>query len=201
MTLAASAPSSSRLPTVTRWVKSPEAISLSRASISRIGPISDERDRAAEDQGEDDGAEHKGDDDRLRGAIGLAARLDARDDIRLGLVDQLVGQPLEPVRQRPRLLQLRLARLVDVAAADQLDDPRHDGDEPVVFLPDLAEQLDFVLGDELQPLEVVAELVELAQRAVQGALVGDQAARRRCCRAGSSCRAGPGDRRRSCARS
>jgi hypothetical protein len=37
-------------------------------------------------------------------------------------------------------------------AADQLDDPGHDGDEPVVLLPDLAEELDFVLGHKLQPL-------------------------------------------------
>ena len=175
MTLAASAPSSSRLPTLTRWVKSPEAISSSLASISRIGPISDSEIVRPRISARGDGADDKGDDDRLRGAIGLAARLDARHHIRLGLVDQLVGQPLEPVRQRPRLLQLRLARLVDMPAADQLDDPGHDGDEAVVFLPDLAEQLDLVLGDELQPLEVVAELVQLAQRTVQGALVRDQA--------------------------
>ena len=65
-------------------------------------------------------------------------------------------------------------RLIDVPAADELDDPRHDGDEPVVFLAHLAEQSDLVLGDELQPLEIVAELVQLAQRAVQGALVRHQ---------------------------
>jgi hypothetical protein len=133
-----------------------------------------QRDRAAEDQREDDGAQRKGNDDCLRGAVGLAARLDARHHVGLGLVDQLVSQPLEPVGQRPRLFQLRLARLVDVPAADQLDDPRHDGDEPIVLFPHLAEQLDLVLGDELEPLEVVAELVQLAQRAVQCALIRNQ---------------------------
>ena len=65
-------------------------------------------------------------------------------------------------------------RLGGTAAADQLDDPRHDRDEPVVVLPNCAEQLDLVLGDELQPFEVVAELVELTQRAVQSALVRDE---------------------------
>ena len=39
--LTASAPNSSRLAMLTRRVKSPAAISLSRASISRIGPTSD----------------------------------------------------------------------------------------------------------------------------------------------------------------
>jgi hypothetical protein len=123
-------------------------------------PDQRQRNRAAEDQG--DGAERESDDDRLRGAIGLSARLDARHHVRFGFVDQLVGQALEPARQRPRLLQLRRMRFIDVPAADQLDDPRHDGDEPVVFLPDLAEQFDLVLGDELQSLEVIAELVQLA---------------------------------------
>ena len=107
-------------------MKSPAAISLSRRIDLSDRSDQRPRDRAAEDQREDDGTQREGDDDRLRGAIGRAARLDARDDIRLGLVDQLVGQALEPVRQRPCLLQLRLARLVDVAAADQLDDAGHD---------------------------------------------------------------------------
>jgi hypothetical protein len=48
---------------------------------------------------------------RLRGAIGLAARLDARHHVRFGLVDQLVGQALEPARQRPRLLPWTVTRL------------------------------------------------------------------------------------------
>ena len=68
-----------------------------------------------------------------------------------------------------------LPRLGGAAGADQLHDLRDDCDEPVVVLPELAEQLDFVLGDELQPVDVVAELVELAQRARQRALVrGEQ---------------------------
>jgi hypothetical protein len=173
LTLAASPPSSSRLPTVTRWVKSPEAISFSRVDLADR-PNHGQGDRAAEDQGEDDRAEREADDDRPRGAISLAARLNARHDVGLGLVDQLIGQTLEPVRQRARLLELRLPRFVDVPGADLLDDPRHDGNEPFVFVPDLAEQLDFVLGDELQPFEVIAKLVELTQRTVQGTLVGDQ---------------------------
>ena len=47
----------------------------------------------------------------------------------------------------------------------ELHDLRDDLDKPVVLLAELAEQLDLVLGDELQPIDVVAELVELAKRA------------------------------------
>ncbi len=136
------------------------------------------RDRPPEDQRERDGADREGDDDHLRGAVGRAGRLDVGHDIGLGLVDQFVGQPFEPVRQRPGLLQLRFAGLGDMPASDQSDDPRRNRDKPVVFLPHLVQQLDLVLGDELQPLEVIAELVQLTQRAGQGALVRDQERRR-----------------------
>ncbi len=70
-----------------------------------------------------------------------------------------------------RLLQLNLARLGDIAVTDQLDDLVYDRDKPVVILFDPAEELAFVLGDELQALQIVAELVELAQRAVEAAVV------------------------------
>src|SRR5262249_1526714 len=45
-------------------------------------------------------------------------------------------------------------------------------DETIVVLPKLIEQLDFVLRHELQPIHVVAELVELAKRARQRRVVG-----------------------------
>ena len=70
-----------------------------------------------------------------------------------------------------RLLQLGLVRLGDLAAADQLDEPGHHRDKPVVILMHPGEQLNFVAGDELQPFQIVAELVELAQRAVERPLV------------------------------
>ena len=59
-----------------------------------------------------------------------------------------------------------------LAAADELDQPRHHRDKPLVILAHPGEQLDLVAGDELQPLQIVAELVELAQRAVRRPLVG-----------------------------
>jgi hypothetical protein len=36
------------------------------------------------------------------------------------------------------------------------------------MLPHLRQQVDLVAGDELQPLQVVAELVELTQRSAEG---------------------------------
>ncbi len=47
----------------------------------------------------------------------MLARLDPLDHVGLGDVYQLVGQPLEPVGERPRLAQLQLARLGDLADA------------------------------------------------------------------------------------
>jgi len=57
---------------------------------------------------------------------------------------------------------------------DQFDHPRDDLDELVVILTHLAQQLHFVPGDELQPVKIVAELVEPAERGLEGALVGHQ---------------------------
>ena len=42
-----------------------------------------------------------------------------------------------------------------------------DLDKSIVVLPELAEQFDFILCHELQPIDVIAELVELAKRARQ----------------------------------
>ena len=60
------------------------------------------------------------------------------------------------------------------ANADQLDQPRHHRDKFLVILAHARKQLDLVAGDELQPLQVVAELVQLAQRAVERPLVGGE---------------------------
>ena len=62
----------------------------------------------------------------------------------------------------------------DLPGAGALHRPGHDLDEAVVVLPDLGQQLDLVLGHVLQPVEVVAELAELAQDAVELALVRGQ---------------------------
>ena len=95
----------------------------------------------------------------------------------LGHVDQLVGEALEPVGERPGLAQLHLPRLGHLPGAGQLHRLGHDPDEAVVVLPDLAQQLDLALRHVLQPVEVVAELAELAQHAVQNPLVlGDSSA-------------------------
>jgi hypothetical protein len=125
-----------------------------------------------------DAAQRKADHDPLRFVIGLRARLDAGDHIRLGLVDQLIGQPLELVGERGRLLHLGFPRLGGAAAADQLDDPGHHINESVVIAAKLFDQVRFVLGHEFQPIDVVAELVELAQRALQRAIVGGNQRRR-----------------------
>ena len=63
--------------------------------------------------------------------------------------------------------ELDLPRLGHAPAADQSDDMRHHIDESAVLLPNLAEQLRFILGDEFQSIEVISELVELAKRGIQ----------------------------------
>src|SRR4051794_4086347 len=65
-----------------------------------------------------------------------------------------------------------LVRRHDLTAADQFNQVCHDRDEPVVLLPNAGEHLNFVAGDELQSLKIMAELVGLAQRAVKSSLIG-----------------------------
>ena len=130
--------------------------------------------RAPEQQRQTDAADREQDHPQLGGAVGLVAGVDPGHHVGFGLVDQLISQPLQAVRQRLRLLVLGLARLIEAAMPDQLDHLLHDRDKAVIFMLDPAEQLDLVLGDILQPLQVVAELVELAHRAVERAVVGNQ---------------------------
>src|SRR5262249_21242360 len=68
--------------------------------------------------------------------------------------------------------RLQILGLRRTTSANQIDNARHDLDEPVVLIPEPAKQLDFILRDELQAIHVVAELVKLAQRARQRPLVG-----------------------------
>ena len=118
-------------------------------------------DGIAERERQRDAAERERQHQRLRGGVVAGAGLDAGDHVRLGLVDELVGQALEPIGERAGLLQLGRPRLGGTAAADQLHDLRHHRDETVVVAAELLEELDLVLGHELQPVHVVAELVEL----------------------------------------
>nr|WP_245316237.1 hypothetical protein [Mesorhizobium wenxiniae] len=48
---------------------------------------------------------------------------------------------------------------------------RHPRRKPVVLLPDLAEHFRLNFGDELHAVEVVAKLIELAQRCIQHPVV------------------------------
>src|ERR671916_230621 len=62
----------------------------------------------------------------------------------------------------------------ELPGAPKLHPTSHDPDEAVVVLPDLARQLVLVLRHVLQPVQVVAELAELAQDPVQHSLVRGQ---------------------------
>ncbi len=70
------------------------------------------------------------------------------------------------------LRDLRRMGFGGTAGADQFYQPRHHRDEPFVILAHPGEQLDLVASDELQPLQIVAELVQLAQRAAERTLIG-----------------------------
>jgi hypothetical protein len=67
-------------------------------------------DDISEGQGKRDAAERESNYDILRAFVRLLARFDTRDHVRLGLVDQLVGQTLEAVGQRCGLCRLHLSR-------------------------------------------------------------------------------------------
>ena len=90
------------------------------------------------------------------------------------LVDELVREPLQPVGQRGRLRELQLPPLRDAAAPDQLHDARDDPDELVVVGAQAADQLDLVSRDELQAIQIVTELVELAEDGVEAPVLGDE---------------------------
>ena len=169
---AASAPSSSRFGTSTRVEKSPAAISRMRASIWRTGRTIDDEIVYPSSRASTILTSENAITSALRRDVGAMARLDAGDHVGLGLVHQLVGQALEPVGQRGGLGELQLLPLGGAAAADQLHDLGDDLDELFVVLAHTREQLFLVLRHELQSIEVVAELVELAQCRLQPAVVG-----------------------------
>ena len=131
-------------------------------------------DDISQGEGKRDAAKRESDHDILRPFVRLLARFNARDHVRLGLVDQLVGQTLEAVRQGRGLCRLQLSRLRGAAGAEQSHDLRDYFHELIVVLPESAEQLDFILRNKLQPIHVVAELVQLAKRARQRHIVGSQ---------------------------
>ena len=141
-----------------------------------LGHRPDQRpgDDIAEPKRQEHAAESDRDHDPPRPRVCLLAGVDAGDHLGLGEVDQLVGEALQAVRQGPRLVALHLARLGDPPGAGQLHDPGHDRDEAVVVAPHPGEQLDLVAGDVLQPVQVVAELGELAQRRLEHLLVRGQ---------------------------
>jgi len=102
------------------------------------------------------------------------ARFDARDHVGLRPVHQLIGEALHAVGERAGLRRLQGQTLGDLTVPDQLDDPGHHPYELVVFAPQLGEQPDFVLRHELQAVEVIAELVQLAQGSGERRLLGYQ---------------------------
>ena len=131
-----------------------------------------------ERQRERDAANGKSDQQVSGAGKGFADLVGTCDHVGFGLVDQLVGQTLQALGQRAGAPDLRLAALGDLARADRLDHLRDDGNESLVVLAHPAEDLDLVLRHELQAIEVIAELIELAQRCLQRSLVGHEQRRR-----------------------
>jgi hypothetical protein len=69
---------------------------------------------------------------------------------------------------------LELVAFRNLPAADQLNSLVYHLNELIVVLANLREQLDFVLSDKLKSIEIVAKLVELAQRGLKRSFVVDQ---------------------------
>src|ERR1700747_3455782 len=68
-------------------------------------------DGIAEGESEQNAAEREEDYDQLRLVVGLPASFDTSHHVRLGFVDQLVGQTLETIGKGRSLHRLHLARL------------------------------------------------------------------------------------------
>ena len=102
------------------------------------------------------------------------ARVHARHHVGFRLVDELVREPLQPVGQWSRLRELQLPPFRSAAAPNQLHHTGDDPDELVIVCPHAGEQLDLVARDELQAIQVVPELVELAKDGVEAPAFGDE---------------------------
>ena len=118
------------------------------------------------------------DDHRSRTAVHGLTRLDALDHVGFGLVHELVGEALQPIRERHHPLELERAPLGDPSAPDHVDHPGHDVDELIVVVSNTAEQLRLVARDELHAVEIVPELIELAECRLERAFVRTQKGRR-----------------------
>ena len=128
-------------------------------------------DSIAEGESEHNAADREGDHDPLRVFVSLPASFDTSYHIRLGFVDQLVGQTLKTIGQGRSLYRLYLPRLRRTTGTNHFHAMRDDLDKSIVILPELAKQFDFILCHKLQPIDVIAELVKLAKRARQRRVV------------------------------
>jgi hypothetical protein len=137
-------------------------------------PTQRPRDCEPEHECQGDGPYREPDDDPPRAHERVVARVHAGHHVGFRLVDELVREPLQPVSQWGRLRQLQLPPFGGPAPPDQLHDTRDDPDELVVVGPQAPEQLDLVPGDELQAIQVVAELVEPAEDGVEAPILGDE---------------------------
>ena len=97
--------------------------------------------------------------------------VDAGDHAGFGFVHQFVGQALQAVGQRRGLGELQVPSFAGLSVSDQADRAGDDLDEFLVIGAHPRHHFDLVLGQELEPVEVVAELFELTQRRVEPAVV------------------------------
>src|SRR2546428_620832 len=156
----------------------------SRLDLREVEDVVDQREQVAP-RGQDDAdvlgllvvqlAEHavvehlREADDRVEGRAELVGHVGEE----LGLV--AAGPPPPPAqRPRPAVPAGHDVRGRAPPAPDQLHDTRDDPDELVIVGPHTAEQLDLVSRDELQAIQVVAELVELAEDSVEAPVLGDE---------------------------
>jgi hypothetical protein len=114
-------------------------------------------------------ASAEADHDPLRVFVSLPASFDTCYHVRFGFVDQLAGQTLETISQGGSRLYLpRLRRTTGANCFNAMPDDLH---KSIVVLSELAKQFDFILCHELQPIDVIAQLVELTKRSRQRRLV------------------------------
>ena len=108
---------------------------------------------------------------RCEFSASLPASFDTSHHVRLGFVDQLVRQTLETIGQRRSLHRLHFPRLRRATGANYFDAMRNDLNKSIVVLPEMAKQFDFILCHELEPINVIAELVQLAKGSRQRPLI------------------------------
>jgi len=128
-------------------------------------------DRVAQHERQCGAPDRETDHDPAGCTIGIPTGIDAGRQVDLALVDEVVGEALEPIGERAGLGELQLPALGDASSFPQLGNTLGHLDELVIGCADAAEKLGVVRRRDLELVELIPELGELPERCLDRVLV------------------------------